>query len=160
MKKLISAILIMSIGAALAGCAQPNSSVTKQDVGVMSGGVIGGLIGSRFGGGGGQIAAIAAGTLAGAFIGGAIGKNMDDTDRLQMSRSLESNPVGKPAYWRNENTGASYTVVPVKNVSYNGNPYCREYRTTANIGGQRQQVYGTACRQPDGAWQVQDSREV
>lgn len=159
MKKLISALLMLAI-VSLVGCAEPNSSIKKQDVGVMSGAVIGGLMGSRFGGGSGQIAAIAAGTLAGAFIGGAIGKNMDDTDRLKMSRSLENNPVGKPAYWQNAQTGARYTVTPVRNVSYNGNPYCREYRTVANIGGKQQQMYGTACRQPDGAWQVQDSREV
>ncbi|MDF1793160.1 MAG: hypothetical protein P1U88_14685 [Thalassobaculaceae bacterium] len=30
--------------------------------------------------------------------------------------------------------------------------YCREYQSTAVIGGQRQQIYGTACRNPDGSW--------
>jgi surface antigen len=158
MKKTISALLLIVFGIGLAGCANPNSSVTKQDVGVISGGVIGGLLGSRFGGGAGQVAAIGAGTLAGAFIGGAIGRNMDDTDRMKMSHSLETNPVGKPAYWQNERTGNTYTVTPVRNVSMDGNPYCREYRTVANIGGKTQQVYGTACRQPDGAWKVVDSQ--
>ncbi len=152
--------MIVVFSSLMACVPPPNSNVTKKDVGVISGGVVGGLMGSRFGGGNGQIAAIAAGTLAGALIGGAIGQNMDDSDHLRMSQSLEKNSVGQPAYWQNAQTGASYTVTPVKNVSYNGNPYCREYHTVANIGGKRQQIYGTACRKPDGAWEVQDSRQV
>jgi surface antigen len=32
--------------------------------------------------------------------------------------------------------------------------YCREYQTVATVGGRRQQAYGTACRQPDGSWQM------
>ena len=32
--------------------------------------------------------------------------------------------------------------------------YCREYQSTATIGGQSQQTYGMACRQPDGSWQI------
>lgn len=162
MKKLGSALLLAVLGISIAGCSSNHTGdgMAKQDVGVLSGGVIGGLLGSRFGGGTGQLAATAAGAVAGAFIGGAIGRNMDETDQLKMSKSLENNPVGKPAYWQNEKTGASYTVTPVKNVNYSGNPYCREYRSVANIGDKRQQVYGTACRQPDGAWKVENSQEV
>lgn len=32
--------------------------------------------------------------------------------------------------------------------------YCREYQTTVVINGQSQPSYGTACRQPDGTWQI------
>ncbi len=32
--------------------------------------------------------------------------------------------------------------------------YCREYQSQANIGGQMQYGYGTACLQPDGSWRV------
>jgi len=112
------------------------------------------LLGSQFGGGSGKLLAVGAGALAGAFLGGAIGKNMDDTDRMKMNQALESNSVGQPAYWQNQKTGANYTVVPTKNVTVDGNQYCREYRSTANIAGKNQQVYGTACRQPDGSWKV------
>ena len=114
--------------------------MSNQDVGTVTGAVAGGLLGSTVGKGGGQMVAIAAGTLAGAFIGGKIGKNMDDTDRMRMNQALESNSVGKPAYWHNDNTGANYQVVPVKNVTVDGNQYCREYRTVADIGGKKQQM--------------------
>ena len=35
-----------------------------------------------------------------------------------------------------------------------GERYCREYQTTATIDGRRQRTTGTACRGPDGAWQI------
>ncbi len=151
MKKLLSACTLFVAAINLSGCA----NMSKQDVGTVSGGIIGGLVGSQFGKGGGQLLGVGVGALAGAYLGGAIGKNMDETDRLKMSQTLESNPVGQPAYWQNKKTGASYTVIPTKNVTVKGNPYCREYRSTANIAGKQQQVYGTACRKPDGSWKIQ-----
>lgn len=35
-------------------------------------------------------------------------------------------------------------------------PYCREYHRAVFIGGQQSRVYGTACLQPDGSWQIVD----
>ena len=32
--------------------------------------------------------------------------------------------------------------------------YCREYTKTISVGGRAAQGYGTACRQPDGAWEI------
>ena len=150
MKTFVTLFIIVCSAFSLAGC----QNMSKQDVGTMTGAVAGGLLGSQFGKGGGQILAIGAGTVAGALIGGSIGKSMDDTDRLKMSSTLENNPPGQPAYWKNSRTGTTYTVVPTKNITIEGNPYCREYRSTAVIAGKEQQVYGTACRQPDGTWKI------
>ncbi len=33
-------------------------------------------------------------------------------------------------------------------------PYCREYQRNVTVGNHVEQSYGTACRQPDGAWKV------
>ncbi len=150
MKKLLSALLILICSASLIGC----DNMSKQDVGTMTGALAGGLLGSAVGQGSGRVLAIGAGAVAGAVIGNAIGKNMDETDRLKMNRALENNQPGQPAYWHNAKTGANYQVVPTRNVTVDGNQYCREYRSVADIGGKKQQVYGTACRQPDGSWQV------
>jgi surface antigen len=150
MKKFISAFLLLLTTLTLTSC----DNMNNQDVGTVSGAVIGGLVGSRFGGGAGQMVAVGAGAVAGAYIGGQIGRSMDVQDQAQMRQAFEYNAVGQPAYWQNTNTGAVYDVTPVRNISYEGNPYCREYRSTAVIGGQHQQVYGTACRQADGTWQV------
>ncbi len=150
MKKLTQFILVLTCCISLTAC----ESMTNQDVGTITGGVAGGLLGSTVSQGGGQLVAIAAGSMVGAYMGGKIGHNMDVNDRRQVTKTLESNRVGQPAYWRNQKTGAQYKVVPVKNVKIQGNPYCREYKTTADIAGKQQQVYGTACRQPDGSWKV------
>lgn len=150
MKKLFTLLVALICCASLTAC----QDMSNQDVGVMTGAVAGGLLGSTIGGGSGKVLAIAAGTIAGAVIGGSIGKSMDDTDRMKMNQALENNPVGRPAYWNNRNTGTAYEVVPTRNVRVEGNEYCREYRTVANIAGKRQQVYGTACRQPDGTWKA------
>ncbi|OAI49277.1 hypothetical protein AYO45_02925 [Gammaproteobacteria bacterium SCGC AG-212-F23] len=150
MKKLVAKMILIAAGISVVGC----SNVTNQDVGTVTGGVIGGLVGSRFGGGAGQAVAVGAGALLGAYLGGAIGRSMDQADRARLNSALETNNVGQPAYWTNQKTGVSYDVVPTRNVNVEGNQYCREYRTTANIAGKRQQVYGTACRQPDGSWQA------
>jgi hypothetical protein len=36
-----------------------------------------------------------------------------------------------------------------------GRPYCREYRTEVEVGSRREEGWGVACLQPDGAWKVQ-----
>jgi surface antigen len=150
MKKFISSLIILFTAISIAGC----EGMTNQDAGTLSGAAIGGLVGSRFGGGSGQLLAIGAGALAGAYIGGRIGQSMDAQDRMQMGQAFENNPVGQPAYWNNPSTGVTYDVVPTRNVEYGGNEYCREYRSSAVIDGQKQHVYGTACRQPDGSWKT------
>lgn len=150
MKKIFTAFFVFLCSLSLIGC----QNMSNQDVGVITGGVAGGLIGSTVGGGSGKILAIAAGTIAGAVIGGSIGKNMDANDRMRMNRALDNNPVGQPTYWQNANSGAAYRVVPTRNVTVRGNKYCREYRTVADIAGKKQQIYGTACRQPDGTWKA------
>lgn len=150
MKQIVAIVICLIASFSLIGCAD----MSKQDVGTVSGAVAGGLLGSQFGGGGGKLVAVGLGTMAGAFLGGSIGKSMDDVDKMKMERALESNSVGQPAYWQNSKTGTNYTVVPVRNMTHNGNKYCREYRTTAVIGGKSEQVYGKACRQPDGSWKI------
>jgi hypothetical protein len=32
--------------------------------------------------------------------------------------------------------------------------YCREYQTQALVAGRTRTIYGIACQQPDGTWQV------
>jgi hypothetical protein len=54
--------------------------------------------------------------------------------------------VTQPAPMAATGTSPSYTAP-------NGQT-CREFQSTALIGGQQQPVYGTACLQSDGAWRV------
>lgn len=150
-KVILLSVLIITLG----GCAT-ESGRQQEQVGMVIGGILGGAVGSQVGKGSGRTVAIVAGTLAGAAIGGSIGRSMDDTDRLKTAQALENVRTGVPSSWQNPDTGYQYTVVPTRTYETSTGP-CREYSLDAVIGGKKEKVYGTACRQPDGSWQVQGS---
>ena len=147
MKKLA---LASSLSLLLVGCAP----LSQQDVGTLGGGVVGGLLGSQFGGGSGKVMAAAGGALLGAYLGGQIGKTMDRQDKLEMQRALETAPTGRSMSWSNPDNGNRYVVEPTRTYYHDQQP-CREYITKAVIAGKSQQIYGKACRQADGSWRVE-----
>jgi surface antigen len=140
----------------LAACA--NDSGPKQNVGTVLGGVGGAVAGAQFGKGTGQLVGVAAGTLIGALLGSEVGKSLDRADRTYMDRAnqraFESTPSGTQVSWRNPDSGNAGTVVPQPAYQARSGEYCREFQQTITVGGQTQQGYGTACRQPDGSWKV------
>jgi len=154
--KLISKIVAITLGCAmLQGC---EGGMNKQGGGTLLGGLAGGLVGSRFGGGEGKLVATGLGAVAGALIGGQIGKSMDDNDRrmaeLTSQRALETAPIGNSVEWRNPDNGHSGYVTPTKTFKSEEGRYCREYTHTIMVGGQQEKAYGKACRKPDGQWQI------
>lgn len=151
-KKVIVSVLLASV-IGMSGCATTGQRQNEQ-AGVIIGGILGGVLGSQVGKGDGRTAAIILGTLVGASIGGAIGQSMDDTDRLKTAHSLESVRTGVPTSWNNPDTGNAYTVTPTRTYEVAAGP-CREYIIDAVIGGKKEKVYGTACRQSDGSWKTQ-----
>ena len=145
----ISGILALSV---LTSCE------TKQQQGALMGAAAGGLIGSQFGGdSGGKALGIGIGALLGGLAGGAIGKSMDEQDKMKMQRTtqraLERSRTGQTSSWRNPDSGHSGTVTTTRTFQNNGR-YCREFTQTITVGGKTQKGYGTACRQPDGSWQI------
>ena len=149
MVMLSTALLVV---ASVSGCATYQGQ--QEQAGMVIGGVLGGVLGSHVGGGHGRTAAIIAGSLAGAAIGGSVGRSMDEVDRMKTAQTLETVRTGVPAQWQNPDTGNQYTVVPTRTYETSAGP-CREYTIDAVIGGRPEKVYGTACRQADGSWQVQ-----
>lgn len=149
--------LAVAVVAALTGC---EGAGTKQTGGTIVGAGLGALAGSQIGGGRGQLAAVAIGTLAGALLGSEVGKSLDRADRAAVERTsntaLENNRTGQQATWSNPDSGASGTVTPVKTYQTAQGQYCREYQQTVSVGGKTESAYGTACRQPDGSWKIQN----
>lgn len=146
--KLVGFTAVLSLVLSACTVQQPPS---KQSIGAVIGGALGGIAGSQVGGGKGRVAATIGGTLIGALIGGSIGNTMDVSDQQQAVRALENTPTGQKVAWKNPDTQAEYQVTPIKTYDTNTGP-CREYETVAIINGQREVLYGTACRQPDGSW--------
>jgi surface antigen len=150
MNKILSTSITGFLTLSLLGCA----GVSHQDVGVATGAVLGGVLGSQVGGGAGQTAAIIGGSILGGMIGGAIGNSMDEVDQMKMTRALESNRTNQTSSWTNPDSGNRYSVVPKRTYTSRDGQPCREYTTTAIIGGKKQEIYGTACRTADGCWRV------
>ncbi len=141
----------------LGGCANSDYGM-KESAGGFLGGAAGALAGAQFGKGRGQLAATAAGALIGAFLGSSAGRSLDRADRLYARRAeykaLEYQPTGRRTVWRNPNSGNHGVVTPMSSYRAPSGSYCREYQHTVYIGGQLQEAYGRACRQPDGSWRV------
>ena len=100
-----------------------------------------------------------AGAAAGGLAGNAIGKQLDERDRLLMGQTFQNTmevaPNNQVGGWSNPNTGNSGTVVPTQTHMTANNQPCREFQTTVNVGGEAVQAFGMACRQADGAWKIQ-----
>ena len=99
------------------------------------------------------------GAVAGGLIGNNIGAKLDERDRLLLGQTfqntMESAPNNQVGGWSNPNTGNSGTVTPTQTMISANNQPCREFQTTVNIGGELTQAYGTACRNADGSWKIQ-----
>lgn len=154
------AVISAAIGAiALAGCSAHDYG-PKQSFGGLAGAGLGALAGSQIGKGRGQLAAVGAGALIGAVLGSSLGRSLDRADRNHASQAeyqaLEHAPSGSQITWNNPDSGNYGTVTPQATYQAPSGAYCREYQHTIHVGGQPQQGYGTACRQPDGSWRVQD----
>jgi surface antigen len=122
-------------------------------IGAALGGAAGGLLGNQFGKSSGKTAATIGGVVVGALIGGIIGRSMDDADQACAAQALEYAPDRQTVTWQGPQQ-QGYAVTPVRSYQARDGRFCREYQTSAVIGGRPQEVYGTACRSPDGTWQI------
>jgi len=126
--------------------------------------VLGAALGTAAGAGiaaaaGGGAGWIVGGALMGGLLGGAIGNRLDARDKRLATeaaqQAFEQNRAGQAAVWSNPDSGNSGSVTPTRTYQLANGQYCREYKQTVVVGGERQQAYGTACRQADGSWRVQ-----
>ena len=142
---------------ALRSCPQKRGVCTRQVLGGLLGGMAGAAIGSRIGKGDERTAAIIGGTIIGMIVGGSIGRSMDEVDQMKANQAINTAhtaPLGETITWNNPDSGHSGTVTPVRDGTSASGSYRREFQQTVTIGGQTEQAYGTACRQPDGSWQI------
>lgn len=160
---IIAAIIATTV---LSACSQPGgpgvtqggSGFNKTEIGTLAGAVGGGIIGSNIGKGKGAIVGTIAGTLLGGALGNSIGSSLDSADRMMYQntsqRALETAQPGQTLPWNNPQSGNSGTVTPKAPYQNSNGQYCREYTQSIKVGGKTQSGYGTACRQPDGSWQI------
>lgn len=81
--------------------------------------------------------------------------DMDENDQHKLSRRLEALGVGESDFWQNSITSTIYSVTPTRNFSSSNYSYCRYFRLVVTKGDNRQLVYGSACRQENGSWELE-----
>ena len=160
-QRAVSALLVMVL---LSGCAQLQSAEQgvennpKAVLGAVGGAAVGGLLAAALGGKGG---AVVAGALVGGLLGGYVGNRLDTKDKQMAAQAatlaFENNRSGQPSAWNNPDSGNRGSITPTKTYQLATGQYCRMYTQDVWIGGEKQQTSGTACRQADGSWQIQNS---
>lgn len=148
----------LMIALALVGCAQ--GAGEKEVAGTLIGATVGGLLGSRFGHGEERALGAGIGVVMGGLIGSSIGRSLDEADRRYQAQayqySLERSRSGQATTWVNPDSGNGGSFTPTRTYQREDGIYCREFQQTVTIGGNEEQAYGTACRQPDGSWRIEE----
>lgn len=139
-----STLIITILGAAL----MTSACATKGETGMAGGAVGGAVLGGAIGG--------TSGALIGAALGGAVGygvgHSMDVEDQRRMAYALEAN---RQAQWRNQD-GTMYQMQPTGTFYNNDGRECRRFTMMADVQGRGpERMTGTACRQPNGSWDMQ-----
>lgn len=148
-----AAFMVLIFG--VVACVGTSAPGPKSQVGAAAGAAAGGLLGAALGG---ETEGIIAGVLLGGLLGGAVGNALDNADRAYARRNahhgLEATPSGTVSEWRNPDSGHAGTFTPTRTYQVADGRYCREFQQTVSVGGQTERAYGTACRQPDGSWEM------
>jgi surface antigen len=160
-QRAVGALLVLVV---LSGCAQMQSAKQgiednpKAVLGTVIGAGAGALIAGALGGKG---YAVVGAALAGALLGGYVGNRLDTKDKQMAAQAatlaFEQNRSGQASAWNNPDSGNHGSITPTKTYQLATGQYCREYRQDVWIGTEKQQTSGTACRQADGSWQIQNS---
>ncbi len=126
-------------------------------VGAVIGGIAGGFLGSQFGEGSGKTVATVSGALLGVWAGNQIANSMTQQDVSyyeEATTKAQTAPIGQTVEWYNPETANKGTVTKTQEGYVKDGRYCREFQQTVTIDSQTERAYGTACRQPDGSWEI------
>lgn len=130
----------------LSGC-----NITRQDMGLVGGAVIGGVLSPVIFGNSAWYTLVG-GAAAGGLIGSYVGKNMDSKDRSRVSYTLNNAPDKQPYQFMSSND--NFTVTPLKSYRVNNN-LCRDFNTEKQThDGKTVYEKGSACQVSQGQWQV------
>lgn len=100
-----------------------------------------------------------ASTFIGSLVSQAFDERLDAADRQAQREAayyaLETQRSGTRVDWRNLESGHYGHIQPVRTYTNTRGQDCREFMSQVSLGTARQKVQGTACREPDGSWQLQ-----
>ena len=149
MKKIISVILICFIPFLYSSC-----TTTKAQQGSVLGTLAGAAVGAQLGKSGDRRKNAIIGAGIGLVIGYIIGNEMDKYDRQKLNETFEYQPSHKKVEWVNPDTGKKFEVTPEPAYKGNDGRICRDAYIQAVVKGEYKQIKTTACRNPDGTWEI------
>jgi surface antigen len=123
-------------------------------VGRLVGAAPGGFTGSQFGPAKDTLSATAIGSLIEAAVGPQAADGIARSEEVCFSQSFEHVADRETVAWMDPVEGVHYAVTPTRTVKSSDGRYCREYAARATVNGQAAGIFGTACRQPDGSWEL------
>ncbi len=85
-----------------------------------------------------------------AYVGDAMSTEDRNLYLTAYERALAA-PIGEPIAWNSRQASGEVTTT---RDGWAGQRYCREFRQNVLIDGRSQEAYGTACKTPDGGWQL------
>jgi surface antigen len=157
----MKAVMLLA-GGVLAMC---SSAVSAQDyyygndcrdqraTGTVLGTIAGGIVGNRFGHGGGKAVATMGGVFLGGMAGKAIASDMPCDDRryaLRIYADGFEGPIGRRYEWRNPNGDYGYFI---STREYRDGAYvCRDFDESVYRRARWHERQGLACRHEDGNW--------
>ncbi len=156
-------LVIAAAAVSLAACAQPTTrdGYVASGVSAASGAMLGGYVGSLYGGGTGQVAMALFGAAIGGMGGWAYGSTLMPSDRnvfrQTASTALESSPKGQVVSWVNPETRVAGTITPGDNFTGRGGAHCREFEVSVAAPEGVGRGGGAACRTEAGEWQLYNS---
>jgi len=150
-------LIVVSLALTLAACAtEPGARDQQQNAGAtVAGVVVGGLVGSAFGGGTGKVLMTAAGAVAGGFIGNHMFKKhaKSEYEKDAAQRALNNAASGQKVTWTDARTNESGYFVALNTKQMSDGRICRDFRRGLTVGGQQvDETSGTACKKSNGQW--------
>ncbi|NGZ07350.1 MAG: glycine zipper 2TM domain-containing protein [Magnetococcales bacterium] len=130
------------------GC-MDNKAQQGAGIGALGGGLAGSLLGPSKNKE--QNALI--GAAIGGVLGYTVGNEMDKNDRAKLNQVFETVPSRQTTTWVNPDTRTEYAVTPQPAYQVDGRE-CRQAEIASVINGKRETVVKTACRRPDGRWEI------
>ncbi|MEN3952883.1 glycine zipper domain-containing protein [Iodidimonas sp. SYSU 1G8] len=157
MKKIIAVVMCAGL---LAACESDGYGSDNEAVGTIVGAGLGAALGSTAHGSA-KGPTMILGALVGGAIGNRVGARLDERDRMRHERAsyqaLEYGRSYETSGWYDPDRGTRGAITPRPSYRNDRGLQCREYQQEIWIGGRREEGYGTACRQPDGSWQIMGS---
>lgn len=150
-RRITAAVLCLALGLSACQTTQGNNETS----GAVLGAGVGALAGSQFGDGKGQIAAIVVGALFGAIAGAAIGRELDEADRLKADRAAReaanAEDGGHIPWKSDQNVGVRGYAEPATPAVVEDGDLCKQVRSVYYIAGVEQIETRKFCRK-DGRW--------